>query len=93
MEMQDAELDLITERMQQVLERDYAYLEWRVLVQPDADAELWLFVHARTRDFRSGCRIGRSRTAVLQAPTLRFLVAELVAEVERRLSEWAASAS
>jgi hypothetical protein len=30
---------------------------------------------------------------VLQAPTLRFLVAELVAEVERRLSEWAASAS
>ncbi len=97
MGMQDTDLDTIVERMQQVLERDYAYLEWRVLVQAEpsagAAAEPWLFVHARTRDFRYGCRIGRSRTAVLQAPTLRFLVADLVAEVERRLAARAASAS
>ncbi len=95
--MQDTDLDTLVERMQQVLERDYAYLEWRVLVQPEpsagASAEPWLFVHARTRDFRYGCRIGRSRTAVVAAPTLRFLVADLVAEVERRLADRAASAS
>lgn len=97
MGMQDTDLDTLVEPMQQVLERDYAYLEWRVLVQADAErgpsAEPWLVVHARTRDFRYGCRIGRSRTAVLQAPTLRFLIADLVAEVERRLAERAASAS
>ena len=84
MGMQDTDLDTLVERMQQVLERDYAYLEWRVLVQAEPNAggiaEPWLFVHARTRDFRYGCRIGRSRTAVLQASTLRFLVADLVAE-------------
>ncbi|MDP9314602.1 MAG: hypothetical protein M3R24_27610 [Chloroflexota bacterium] len=97
MSMQDTDLDTLVERMQQVLERDYAYLEWRVLVQAEAgvgaSAEPWLFIHARTRDFRYGCRIGRSRTAVMQAPTLRFLVADLVAEVERRLADRAASAS
>jgi hypothetical protein len=58
----------------------------------EAAAKPWLFVHARTRDFRYGCRIGRSQTAVLQAPTLRFLIADLVAEVERRLADRAASA-
>lgn len=97
MDTQDPDLDTLVARMQQVLERDYASLAWRVLVQAEpgagADAEPWLFVHARTRDFRSGCRIGRSRTAVLQAPTLRFLVADLVAEVERRLADHAAAAS
>jgi hypothetical protein len=51
---QDTDLNIIAERMQQVLERDYAYVEWRVLVQPDADAEPWLFVHALTGDFRYG---------------------------------------
>jgi hypothetical protein len=97
MDMQDADLDTIAERMQQVLDRDYAHLAWRVLVQEAAGVEAapdpWLVVHARTRDFRSGCRIGRSRTAVLQAPTLRFLAAELVAEVERRLANRATAAS
>ncbi len=96
MSMQDTDQNTLVERMQQVLERDYAY-EWRVLVQAEPDAgasaEPWLFVHARTRDFRYGCRIGRSRMAVLQAPTLRFLVADLAAEVERRLADRAASAS
>ncbi|MDP9309970.1 MAG: hypothetical protein M3R24_03565 [Chloroflexota bacterium] len=95
--MQDTGLNTIADQMQQVLERDYAYLEWRVLVQAESGigttAEPWLFVHARTRDFRYGCRIGRSRTEVLKAPTLRFLVADLVAEVERRLAARAASAS
>ena len=95
--MQDTDLDTLVERMQQVLERDYDYLAWRVLVQAEpgagAAAEAWLVVHARTRDFRYECRIGRSRTAVLQAPTLRFLVADLVAEVERRLADRAAAAS
>lgn len=94
--MQNADLDTLAERMQQVLDRDYAHLLWRVLVQGDAEAEAspdpWLVVHARTRDFRSGCRIGRSRAAVLRAPTLRFLVADVVAEVERRLADRAASA-
>ena len=93
--MQDADLDTLAERMQQVLDRDDAHLAWRVLVQGDAEAqaapESWLVVHARTRDFRAGCRIGRSRTAVLRVPTLRFLVAEVAAEVERRLADRAAS--
>ena len=95
MKMQDTDLDTLVKTMQQVMDREYAYLEMRVLVQaePGASAEPWLFVHARTRDFRYGCRIGRPRTAVLQAPTLRFLIADLVVEVERRLAERAASAS
>ncbi len=97
MGMQDTDLDTLVERMQQVLERDYAHLEWRVLVQAGPEggssAEPWFFVHARTRDFRYGCRIGRSRTEVLKAPTLRFLVADLVAEIERRMADRAASAS
>ncbi len=95
--MQDTDLNTIADHMQQVLEREYGHLEWRVLVQPAPDAapsaELWLFVHARTRDFRYGYRMGRSRTAVVAAPTLRFLVAELVVEVERRLADRGASAS
>ena len=95
--MQNTELDTLVARMQQVLDRDYAHLEWKVLVlgAPRAETpnEPWVFVHARTRDFRYGCRIGRSRTAVVAAPTLRFLLAELVAEVEQRLAERARAAS
>jgi hypothetical protein len=97
MGMQDTDLNIIAERMQQVLNREYASLEWHVLVQAEpgagAAAEPWFFVYARTRDFQYGWRIGRSQTAVLQAPTLRFLVADLVAGVERRLADRAASAS
>ncbi len=95
--MNDTDLNIIADHMQQVLDREYGHLEWRVLVQPAPDAapsaEPWIFVHARTRDFRYGCRIGRSRTAVGAAPTLQLLVADLVAEVEQRLAHRAASAS
>lgn len=93
--MQDTDMDALAERMQQVLERDYVHLEWRVLVPaeggvPSSPAS-GIVVHARTRDFRYGCRVERPRTMVLQAPTLRFLVAEVVAEVEHRLAELAAA--
>ena len=52
--------------------------------------EPWVFVHARTRDFRYRCRVGRPCTLVMAASTLRVLVAELAAEAEQRLAEQAA---
>ena len=60
MSIQDTELDKVVEHMQQVLEREYAYLEWRVLVQTESGAgtaaEPWVFVHARTRGVRPSDR-------------------------------------
>lgn len=54
--MQDTDLNVIAARMHQVLEHDYAYLVWRVLVQAEsgagATAEPWLFVHTRTSSSR-----------------------------------------
>ena len=82
-------------QMQQLLERDYPRLEWRVLVGPSPNPEEptdpWVFVHARTRDFRYRCRVGRPWTTVMAAPTLRLLVAELAAEAEQHLAEQAAA--
>ena len=79
--------------MQQLLERDYARLEWRVLVGPSPSQgeaqDPWVFVHARTRDFRFRCRVGRPWTTVMAAPALTLLVAELAAEAEQRLAEQA----
>ena len=80
-------------QMQQALDREYARLEWRVLVGPPPTGEAhdpWVFVHARTRDFRYRCRVGRPWTVVMAAPTLRLLVAELAAEAEQQLAEQAA---
>jgi hypothetical protein len=62
-------------------------------VGAEAASDRWLVVHARTRDFRYGCRVGRARLAVLREPTLRFLAAEAVAEVEQRLAELAVASS
>ena len=94
--MKDADPNTIAEHLQQLLEREYGHLAWHVVVQAElgtgGTAEPWLFVHARTRDFRAGCRIGRAWSAVVKAPTLRFLAAELVAEAERRVAGGAASA-
>ena len=76
-------------QIQQLLERDYPHLEWRVLFNPapaeQTATEPWLFVHARTRDFRTRCRVGRPWTVVAASPTLRMLVAELAAEAEQAL--------
>src|SRR3712207_8158186 len=50
----------------------------RVLAGPPPTAgeanELWVFVHARTRDFRFRCRIGRPWATIMAAPTLTLLV-------------------
>ncbi len=81
--------------IQQILDRDYVHLEWRVLTSPPVSTgvedELVLYVHARTRDFRSRCRVARAWSAVLAAPTLRLLVADVAAEAERTLAEQAAA--
>ncbi len=94
--MAGKDIETTVAQMQQWLERDYARLEWRVLVSPtpaDRTAnEPWVFVHARTRDFRFRCRVGRPWTTVMAAPALTLLVAELAAEAEQQLAEQAAGA-
>ena len=86
-------IDATAAEMQQVLERDYAQLEWRVLLSPaprgTAATEHQIHVHARTRDFRYRCRVSRSWPVVQAAPTLRLLVAELAREAEQLLGEQA----
>lgn len=87
--------DAITS-IQQILDRDYGHLEWRVLSSQPATSELpdepLVYVHARTRDFRHRCRIARPWTTVTTAPTLRLFVAEIAAEAEQRLADQAAAA-
>ena len=94
--MAGKDIETTVAQMQQLLERDHARLEWRVLVSPtppDGTAkEPWVFVHARTRDFRYRCRVGRPSTTVMAALTLTVLVAELAAEAEQQLAEQAAGA-
>ena len=94
--MTNKDIDTAVAQLQQVLDRDYAHREWRVLVGPlpsgaDID-EPWVFVHGRTRDFRYRCRVGRSWSMVRAAPSLRLLVAELAADVEHCLADQAAAA-
>ena len=90
------DIDVTVAQMQQLLEREYAKLEWRVLVsptRPDGTAnEPWVFVHARTRDFRYRCRVGRPWALVQGARSLRRLVADLAAEAEQRLADQVAAA-
>ncbi len=49
-------IDATVAQMQQILDREYPHLEWRVLAGPasgqTAEGEIWVFVHVRTRDFR-----------------------------------------
>ena len=86
--------DATVATMQQILERDYPHLEWRVRCSPPSGAvraeDAWVVVHARTRDFQYRCRVGRSWTRVAASPTLESLVAELAAEAQRSLAQLAA---
>ncbi len=83
-------IDATAAEIQQVLERDYAHLEWRVLVSPalhsTAAPEHQLHVHARTRDFRYRCRVSRPWHVVQATSSLRTLVAELAGEAEQLLA-------
>ncbi len=67
-------IDATAAELQQVLERDYAHLEWRVLVSPAPHvteaSEHQIHVHARTRDFRYRCLVSRSWRRVRVARTL-----------------------
>ena len=88
--MSETAIDATVAQMQHLLERDYAHLEWRVLVSPPPHGrdvgEPMIFVHARTRDFRSRCRVDRRWTTIAAGPTLEMQVAEIAAEVERALA-------
>jgi hypothetical protein len=94
--MTNKHIDATVAQMQQLLEQEYARLEWRVLLSPappDGTAnEPWVFVHARTRDFRYRCRVGRPWALVQGARSLRRLVADLAAEAEQRLADQVAAA-
>ena len=92
--MSQQAIDATVATIQQILERDYPHLEWRVRFTPAApaehDADPWVVVHARTRDFQYRCRVGRPWTLVAASPTLESLVAELAAEAQRTLAQLAA---
>jgi hypothetical protein len=87
--MREKDIETIAAEMQRLLDRDYAYLEWRILLSPlprgDEAREREVHVHVRTRDFRSRGRISRSWSAVRAASSLRLLVADIVAEAEHLL--------
>ncbi len=82
-------------KIQQLLERDYPHLEWRVRFHPagteEPAREATLAVSARTRDFRSRCRVDRRWTTIAASPTLEVQVAEIAAEVERVLASQGSS--
>ena len=87
-------IDGTAAEMQLLLEREYAHLEWRVLVSPaphgkESTAPA-IHMHARTRDFRYRCRVGRPWPVVCSARTLRLLVAELATKAEQLLAAQAA---
>ena len=90
------DIDTTVAQLQQVLEREYAQREWRVLVSTAPSGgqtdEPWVVVHGRTRDFRYRCRVDRPWSVVRAATSLRLLVAELAAEVEQCLADQAAAA-
>lgn len=94
--MTDQQLDATSTQIQAILDRDYPHLEWRVLLHPPdlgrAPDARGIVVHARTRDFRYRCHVARPWTAIVAAPPLRFLVAELAAEADRLLAAQRAAA-
>ena len=76
-------------KIQQLLERDYPHLEWRVRFNPATTGrpagEATIAVSARTRDFRSRHRIEHRWAAVAATPTLEGVVAEIAREAEEVL--------
>ena len=84
-------IDATVATMQAILDREYPHLEWRVLVRqepPETPGSApWLYVHARTRDFRTRSRVGRPWTIVAATSNLQLLVAELAAEAEQALAD------
>ncbi len=94
--MTNKDIDATVAQMQQLLEQEYASLEWRVMVRPpptaDAANDTLVFVHARTRDFRFRCRVDRPWAVVRAAGSLRRLVADVAAEAEQLLADQAAAA-
>lgn len=89
-------IDAPAVELQQVLVRDDAHLEWRVLVSPALRStvapEHQIHVHARTRDFRYRCRVSRPWDVVQATSSFRTLVAELACEAEQLLAAQAARA-
>ncbi len=94
--MRQQAIDDAIAHIQQILDRDYAHLEWRVLAthpgSNEPEDEPFVYVHSRTRDFRFRCRVARPWSIVLSIPTLRLLVADVAAEAEQTLAEQAAAA-
>lgn len=90
-------IDTAIATLQQILDRDYVHLEWRVLayhpVDTGSEDDSVVYVHARTRDFRYRCRIARPWTTMAAAPTLRLVVADVAAEAERTLADQAGAGS
>ena len=88
-------IDATVAQMQQILDRNYAHLEWRVLAGPAPDGagstEPWVFVHVRTRDFRYRHRVGRRWSVIRHSPTLALMVAELATEAEHGLAQLASA--
>jgi hypothetical protein len=91
--MTQRQLETFIASIQEILDRDYPHLEWRVRLSPLSSApeqdELIVFFHARTRDFRYRCRVDRSWYSVQAAQSIRLLVADLAAEAERLLADQA----
>ncbi len=89
--MSQKAIDTILAQLQQLLERDYPHLEWRVRFDPamtgQPAGEPTVAVSARTRDFRHRHRVERQWTAITASPALEGLVAEIAAEVERVLGQ------
>ena len=94
--MTNKNIDATIAQIQQLLEREYATLEWRVMLGPpptaDAAHDRWVVVHARTRDFRFRCRVSRPWAVVRAARSLRGLLADVAAEAEQLLADQAAAA-
>ena len=80
--------------MQQILDRAYPRLAWRVLASPTSSCEhhgdAWVLVHARTRDLPRRCRVGRPGARLNAGPPCASLVAERAAAAERALAQQAA---
>jgi hypothetical protein len=93
--MTDKDLGKAVDELQQLLDRDYAHREWRVLFSPsppgDKAHEPAITIHARTRDFRYRCRVSRPWSLVQRAPSLRLLAAEVAAEAEQQLADQTAT--
>ncbi len=93
--MSQPAIDTAIATLQQIFDRDYVHLEWRVLASPPVNAEsddqAIVYVYAGTRDFRYRCQVARPWTTVAAAPTLRLFVAKVAAEAERRLADQAAT--